>query len=383
MFEKEITNALTDMSDIPSYASVSEAVLYVLEANEKNYNELKQEIGLSELGFFEANGTHVVYEAEDETAKDDEKSEDKKDEKKDEKSKVKIKDKIINLISAAWAKIKGLFETVIRKISELVTSASNKIGKKNFKLETLKNGAYTIKKFELKTYDYDNLGKIFDNPSSAYAKSEVLGTVGRMSSGGSVNAGLKGKSRDELEKWFREESKIGDKGSIAEDVRENLRGKEVKITKEMLQDDKVLGSMIRTAYKFDEANKAVKELYKKAKDTFDKQIKSIKAEKEIDNDTLVIAQTASQISTTIFGVALSEYYSLVRRNVSIAAKLASAANSKEGKKNKFANSDEGRAWAKERDEAQNYSGAGYASGNSYGESATYSQEIANLFDWKF
>ena len=212
MFENEITSALTDMSDIPSYASVSEAVLYVLEANERNYNALKQEIGLSELGFFEANGTRMVYEAKDETeaaAADDntadtenEKPEDKKVSKFKGKAK-DIKDNIVKLISSAWAKIKGLFETVIRKISELVSSATNKIGKKNFKLETMKAGAAAIKNIEVKTYDYDNLGKIFDNGSS-----KVLDAVDGLCFRGTVNSSLKGMNREELEKWFRTKAGI-------------------------------------------------------------------------------------------------------------------------------------------------------------------------------
>ena len=131
--------------------------------------------------------------------------------------------------------------------------------------------------------------------------------------------------------------------------------------------------MIKTAYKFDEANKAVKELYKKTKDAFDKQIKSIKSEKEIDNDSLVIVQTASQISTSVYGVALSEYYSLIRRNVSIAARLAAAANSKAGKK---AKADNAKSSANNNEEVEDDD---YV----YGESATYSREIASLFDWKF
>lgn len=384
MFENEITSALTDMSDIPSYASVSESVLYVMEANERNFNALKQDIALSELGFYEANGTAIVYEADEETS--GEKKDEKEEKKSDDKGKVKIKDRIVQLISAAWAKIKGLFETVIRKISELITTAANKIGKKNFKLETMLTGAHEIKDIKVETYDYDNLGLIFNNPSSAYANSKLLGTIARMSDQGGIENLKKnaryGMSREDLEKWFRSQSGMGGDGSLTEDIREYLRGKKVTITKQMLQDEKVLKSMISTAYKFDEANKAVKELYKKAKNVFDKQIKDIKAEKDIDNDALTLVQFTSQTSTAIFGTALSEYYSLVKRNVSIASRLASAYNSIK-KKDKYAKSTEGRAWQKEIEDAQKYSGAGYASGNSYGESATYSEEIANLFDWKF
>ena len=118
----------TDMSDIPSYASIEEATILVAEANNAMFDSLKREIGLQELGVFETTGNFISYVIEEgETAGDE-----AKEEKKGgfvNKGK-EIAGKIIALIKAAAAKVKGLFEAAMKKINEVTAKAAAAFGGK-------------------------------------------------------------------------------------------------------------------------------------------------------------------------------------------------------------------------------------------------------------
>jgi hypothetical protein len=77
---------------IPSYASVNEGYLYVIEASEKDFYSMMKTIGLDELGILEATGKPAIYEAGKISA---------------------VIDNAIGFLKKLWANLKGMFTKVL------------------------------------------------------------------------------------------------------------------------------------------------------------------------------------------------------------------------------------------------------------------------------
>src|SRR5574344_549490 len=93
-------------NSIPSYASVDEACLYVIEAFEEDFNKLSQEIGLKELGVMEATGKEMVY---------------------DEAAITEATNKITDVAKKACGNVKQLFNNTLLNIKKITTGAKSKI----------------------------------------------------------------------------------------------------------------------------------------------------------------------------------------------------------------------------------------------------------------
>ena len=253
----------TDMSDIPSYASIEEATILVAEANNAMFDSLKREIGLQELGVFETTGNFISYVIEEgETA-----GEEAKEEKKSFIDKGKeiaggtvnkgkeLAKKFIELVKKALGKIKGLFESAMKKMIE-----------GNLKIEDIK--------------DFEALNKF--NTVKAEAKSLSVKAVCDYLEGEAVDHTL---TNDEASK------------NAIKDI--------VKVIKT-----------------FKEGNAFIKALYKKCNDYYNDVVKEAEAESEPKPNWIEYNKTQVANTTIVFGAALQSYYKLIRQDVGIAIKLA-------------------------------------------------------------
>jgi hypothetical protein len=359
-----------DMSDIPSYASLDEATLYVLEANTVLFNNLKREIGLNELGVFETTGNTISYVVEANEGEEGESKPGLVDKAKTAGGAVVNKgadlvNKVIKLIEAAAAKIKGLFEAGMRKIGELTAKAASAFGKR-LNAESIKKnlGDSEIK---YKFGDYDNLETFLKNCAA-----------------GGKNA------MNNLKK------SLGDAEITSENVRKHFQG----TVEERTLDSNGINQMVEAVSKFKTKNDAVKKAYKGCADHLNDIRKETKKASEINSEKLAGIEKSIRETTIIFGVAMSEYYKLMRNNVMVLIK----ANNK-GAKNAAVNKakdvahdvkhgvDNAKAIAKNaKDLAKDQKAKKNAEKKDIEESAvsdipegsmTYTEEVESLFNWSF
>lgn len=292
-----------DMSDIPSYASCTEATILVAEANNALFDSLKKEIGLQELGVFESTGNFISYVIEEgeETG-----GEEPKEEKKSLIDKGKaVVGKIIEFIKAAAAKVKGLFEQIMRKISELTARAAAAFGGK-LSEERMYNAIenHTIK---FHCGDFDKLFSFIahkDLIKMGYAKKdsglfEVLRNMG----------------------YSGEELKT--KVPKAKEVEDHFEGEKKDHTLSNTPEGKqAIVDICKVINEFSKTNDALKKMYKNCEDHFKNLVSECESAKEVDKEKLEEYQTNVRQTTVVFGAALSCYYKVVRQDVAIAIKIS-------------------------------------------------------------
>ena len=89
-YENVIAETKTNMNLIPSYASMNEAVFYILEENERNFSQMIQNIGLKELAVYESTGSVLLYEADSAESK-------------------AAEGEKVNFVAKAWANLRAAF----------------------------------------------------------------------------------------------------------------------------------------------------------------------------------------------------------------------------------------------------------------------------------
>ena len=349
-----------DMSDIPSYASLDEAVLYVAEANESLFNNLKREIGLNELGVFETTGNTISYVVEA-----GEEKEGLKDKAKAaggaavNKGKALV-DKIVKIIEAAAAKIKGLFEAGMRKINELTTKATSAFGKR-LNVAKIKE-ALGDKTIAFQSGDYKQLenfiAKAKEGGNGFFSFRDVMKSNGVAINKAEVSAFFEGKVENQT--LSAKDNSIDQIASVVQD--------------------------------FKAKNDAVKRMYKGCADSLDKTKKEIKSAKEVDSERLASVQKNISDYTIIYGAALATYYKLVRLDVGLLIKAAGKA-SKLGKAADAAKEKADEKKAQKQAAEEFAANGGVAAGESaVVESAvveeepatkTYTEEVESLFNWSF
>lgn len=276
-----------DMSDIPSYATLDEAVLYVAEANNALFNELKREIGLNELGIFETTGNTISYVVE--AGEEGENKEGLVDKAKAaggaavNKGKALV-DRIIKLIEAAAAKLKGLFEAGMRKISELAAKAATAFGKR-LNAEKIKENLGD-KVIKYKFGDYDRLEDFLRNG----IESDPMNAFRNIKKSGAEL------TKDGLNKYFE--------GTV----------------EERTLDANGIDQMVKVINDFKSRNDAIKKAYKSCQDHLNAIKKDVKSAKEINAEKLAGIQQAIAENTLVFGTAISAYYKLMRNNVNVLVK---------------------------------------------------------------
>lgn len=322
-----------DMSDIPSYASLNEACLYVTEASNALFDNLKREIGLNELGIFEATGNTISYVVE---AGEEENGVVNKGKE--------VAAKIMKIFEAAAAKIKGMFEVAMRKINELTTKATAGLGGK-LNADSMKKGLkYT--KISYNCGKFDNLEKFINNGSVLNVK--------------------------------RGANEFNSKG-----ISEYFEGTKEDHT--LTDDDagkKAVDDIVEVISKFVTKNIALKELYKKSTSYLDDRKKEIKSATEIDSESLANIKTQIADATLVYGTAFSTYYKLVRQDVSIAIKLVAAAKKAE-LKDKLPKKKEEKAAEAEAPKEEKAAEDIKESAVEESVTKTYTEEVESLFNWSF
>lgn len=125
---------------IPSDAHESQFDHYVMEAVEREYNDLFKSVALAELAAFEESGVVVVYE---------------------EASLASLKDRVVKWFKDTWAKIRGAYDKFLEKMDaaakKFKTSVYNKIGGADKVKEALEK--FEDKKVYYKNYNYGKPGE--------------------------------------------------------------------------------------------------------------------------------------------------------------------------------------------------------------------------------
>ena len=341
-----------DMSDIPSYASLNEACLYVTEASNALFDNLKREIGLNELGIFEATGNTISYVVEAEG----------------EEGKEGLKDKVINkgkdlkvaidkIIDAIAKKIKGLFEAALLKMNEVVAKAYNVIGKQ---LDENKLIA-ALDKTEIKftSGDYKNLKDFVTGNSEFY--NLVFGS----DPGEDINA------------------------KIAEEIGGDLTGSKLIEYFEGKPEEQTLDAAgvkdICTVIKdFKNNNGGIKKMYKDCSKIINDKKKEVKSAKEVDNDLLSAIKANFAAMSLVYGKALSCYYKLICQDVKLAVKLFATAKKAE-LKDKLPKKKEEKAAEAEAPKEEKAAEDVKVKESAVEESVTktYTEEVESLFNWSF
>lgn len=130
---------------IPSYASVDEGFLYVIEASEKDFYSMMKTIGLDELGILETTGKPVIYEAGKISA---------------------IIDSAIGFLKKLWANMEGMFNKFLHatktSCDKFKIFLDNDMHPCREKAKHLKDGKYGM------MYSYKNMDEVIDGKGSLW-----------------------------------------------------------------------------------------------------------------------------------------------------------------------------------------------------------------------
>jgi hypothetical protein len=364
--ESIMRNVVPDMSDIPEYASMEEAVLYVTEADVKLINNFYREIGLNELAVYETTGNFVDYYTEADDNKEGEGE--KKEPGKLGKLAGSIKERGEKLINDIAAKIKGLFEKALSVIQDSIAYAATKLGgTKAFSAENLKKKLGN-REITIKGGDYTNLQhlargdgastdilKAFHNAAKAKAnKNNDEGVLKDLEQliGGEINT-------KNVKAWL-----VGpDKGGI------KLDAKGIDDICTIIKDSKSAIEGLRSIY--NQADKTIANLATSIKDLRqNNNITNKDIDKQYKNDTgkNFGAKTNTAIAsaiTIIYGTAISTYVELIKKDIAIAVKVLATVKKDGGEKEKPNNE----SAVVDQEETNNTN--------------HYSEEVDSLFDWSF
>ena len=363
--ESIMRNVVPDMSDIPEYASMEEAVLYVVEADVKLINNFYREIGLNELAVYETTGNFVDYYTE----ADDNAEGEKKEPGKLGKLAGSIKERGEKLVKDIAAKIKGLFEKALSVIQDSVAYAATKLGgTKAFNAENLKKKLGN-RKIIIKGGDYQHLKdlatgggpsgdilKAFHNAATA-KRNNTKNDEGNLKEleniiGGEINT-------KNVKAWL-----VGpDNGGTTLDARG------IDDICKIIKDSKSAIDGLRSIY--NQADKTIADLATSIKDLRqNNNIVNKDIDKQYKNDTgkNFGAKTNTAIAsaiTIIYGTAISTYVELIKKDIAIAVKvLATVKKNDSGEKEK---TNESAVVDQEETNHTNH----------------YSEEVDSLFDWSF
>jgi len=250
-----------DMTAFPSYVSLSESLNYVLEANEKDFTTLIENIGIKELAVFESTGSVVLYEEGDEN--DDE-----------------VKEEKFNFIEKAWARVKAFFEKILNQIKATITNILNK--KINRKKEDLAKAVAKMNDgYEVKTYTYSGV------------KAKITGSEKEVDTYKKLDTRSFGYSFDK---------------DTTTKYKEKMRGSELSITKKNIGG--MLDEIIQYSTDFKANQNKLSAIYKAAKENYEAVIKQYKSNKGDNKEQLSNMRTAVQLATTHCNIALSTYYEM-------------------------------------------------------------------------
>lgn len=345
-----------DMSDYPSYASLDEAVLCVVEANEIMFNNLKRNIGLTELGIFESTGNTIEYTTEMKRVPTQDKVVNKGGD---------LKAAVLKVLASVAARVKGLFEAALRRLSELTAKASAAFGKR-LNTEKLTNAYNNLSSpIKFNSGDYENLKDFINGNGDLYVH-------------------MYSDSNEDIEALVKDD--LGGELS-AKKINEYFEGSKYDQTFE----EKDIKDIVDIISNFAYNNNAVKNMYKDCSKDINKLMKEVKSAKEIDSEKLNRLQKNAKVTTMVFGSALSMFYKLVKQDVSIAIKLVNksavnrAKNAASDKAKAIKNAPKNMKQRREERREQKQAAADWEANGTIDESAisSYTEEVESLFNWSF
>lgn len=340
MISTEFKNAKPDMSLIPSFATLTESVFYIVEANEIDFNNMMQKIGITELGLFESTGSVLLYEQDSEEAKTAEEAKD-------------------NFAAGFLTRIKTLFENALRKIGNMIKSFVANItvafGKKALAKENkdaFKEFIPTMDdKYTVSRYPWEGLKKILLDKNSNTDTLENLQKF--VDVGIDKNNLMKNNTTKEIQNYLR--SAEADSKNIPEEVK-----KEDKKINTLENDFETIFDLCSN---FKSVEQEIKNIYKSAAEKAQEDIKKIKESK--DKDAINRSKNAMSLELKLYGLALSEFYAMIGSNMKIVTTVFKAYN----KANKTEDNKTGETNADNKEEK-------------VGESAIDS-ELSSLFSWSY
>ena len=341
VYENVITDTKTNMNLIPSFASMNEAVFYVLEENENNFSQMIRSLGLRELAVFESTGSVLLYEADSEEAKaaDGEK---------------------VGFVAKAWANIRAVFEALMKKLGELAdkvvtalqgavaksAAGAAKVATKKKSVDELKAEVKNLSDDFVKTlknqYEYKLLGG-FNPKMDAKFENDIVGVFGKALSNFDEDADQKiATSIDNVKKV------LGVEEINPESVRGAVRGAEEAITKATLESN--FADIYASVTDRNVTNKALKAYFKDAKNFYNGAVKAAKKSNN-DKESIGALKSLVQASAVIYSVVLAEYYAIILRNAKVVLKVnaLAAKSAKAAKKEEKA--EEKKAEAKKEEKA--------------------------------
>lgn len=293
--------------NIPSYITVDESYLLLIESAELDFNNMMTNIAIGE--FCTITNNNLITESEG-----------------------KIKgfiNSVIDWIKARWEDIQRVFNKFMDKIRVKVDEFTSKVAKSTLKWIPKKIDALKDKNFGT-TYEYpdfENLsttgGPVFDAVRSY--SDNILKVLTSSDRAEDIKKNL-----EQIDSSFRREFGIGadSKDKAVKTVMEKIiRGNEVTINKEYIK--KNYETIVSNCSEYTKVHRALKGTLNVAKKEFDKQIKEIK-KKENENDEFstklgVVApyiKKANHYTSTASATILSCTHAKMMKEMGIILRLA-------------------------------------------------------------
>ena len=350
VYEKEIAFTKTNMNLIPAYASMNEAVFYVLEDNENNFSQMIRSIGLRELAVFESTGSVLLYEADSEESK-------------------AVAGEKANFVSKAFANMRAALAHLMEKLDQLVNkvvtalsgavakaaAGAAKVATKKKSVDELKGEVMNlsddfIKSINEKTgFKYELLAGAFAPHVEGKFESDVASPLGKAIANIKGDDGASDDGARSVHSSLNElKEKLGVEEINPASIKEVIRGGKEELTKSNIAYN--FENIYKSVMDRKVTNNELKKYLKQVKYLYNAALKNAKKSdnnKESVGELRALVQAVSVIYTAI----LSEYYAIIFRNAQIVLKV----NTLAWKSNKAAKKEEKEA-KKEEKEAEKKAG---------------------------
>lgn len=330
---------------IPSWASLDEAVFYVMEHNEQNYNNMMRSIAIDEIRY-------VMEAGEPEPDSD---------------SKIKkIKDAIVKWLSEAFESLKSLYNSALQTIKKKLANVKERFNTKAIKAAEAKLDKLKDKEYGF-TYDYDELDKAIKGSSNAGTVWKLIDDIigVKETAGNNLEAELESAKSAFLSSLkldaTAKESAI--RSAYMNFLRSGNPEKATKVTIDKAYLKKNFGDMAQSIRGYDEAAGFVKSAINRDKKAVNQMINDIKKDKKTNSTTYGIyipyLKFVYRMVVTVESSILVVLRERLFKNFSIVARMIAMSTPKDPEK-----------------EVNTESAM-------FTESSSYQSELASLFDWNF
>lgn len=311
---------------VPEYASINEAVWYVLEDSEKTYNEMVQSIAIEELAVLENTGETISDEASGE----------------------KAKSKIIVWLQKAWQAVKGFFEKAFKFVTEKVSSLRAKMTK--FDESKIKKYVHMLSNNDKngnerifgEYYEYTNLTKFTNGEGDVFvaikkyeSETQRLFNTFATSQKDDAVASAASEIHSEMSDAKAELLKAiglsgdGSEAGVQKAVKGIIRGEQVKMNLTFVRSH--IDDMLNSCKDPKKIIKDTKKLYNDIKKAYDTSIKSVKAQKknvepQAYSTYLPYLKFGKNITTAVAGATLSCAKDKIMSDMKVIMRIQAAIN---------------------------------------------------------